>query len=158
MTADEPAENPDQKLLDEASKVYLQGVATLMWGVQVIEEQLKTYLHLSFRAIRRSTAGVLVYKWDRKGIDNWSLERLISHFEKLIDDDDLVRDLRGLRDDRNQCAHRAFVQSFDMEGDRDALSAEMTRVREIQIRVDSVVGRLLKHAMVLGQKGKPTVQ
>jgi len=139
----------DRELL-EARKAYNEVVGYVLWQFQLIEETLKTYLDITFDLIRARTSDVLVCKWSRRDLENAPLGRLINQFEQFTDDDPLVLDLRALSEERNHCAHRAFVRAR-REENTASLLMDVKRFADLKAQVESLLERMHARLTALGE-------
>ena len=99
---------------------------------QVVEEILKSYLTTCNKIIVASLKGAIPYKYTDDEIDNYALERLVALFQKLNSNDALIAKLNKLPNERNYCAHKAFVMAYlksTKNGER--LEADIQRVNAI---------------------------
>lgn len=99
-------------------------VAHAMSGCQAVEQGLKLYLTEAFEAVRLRVAPLMPFKMSGKDYENAPLERLIEVFAKFTNDDELVKDLRKFKDERNYLSHRAIAECLDPTGHVDFQALE----------------------------------
>ena len=154
MTASETGDStkdPAELAMHNARRVYMDGVGMVLWSFQLVEESLKTYLDITFDVIRARTKGTIVWKWSRKDVERLPLGPLVSEFEMVVDDAALISELRALQEDRNHCAHKAYLVSKHKDS-ADNLLAEAQRVEVLKARVEAVGERLMTRLRELGEK------
>lgn len=95
-----------------------------MSGCQAVEQGLKLYLTEAFEAVRLRVAPLMPFKMSGRDYENVPLERLIEVFAKFTNDDELVRDLRRFKDERNHLSHRAIAECLDPIGQVDFRALE----------------------------------
>lgn len=81
----------------------------LMGEFQHIEELLKWGIDSAYTIARVRTADVMPFKLSEDDVVTLPLRPLIERFSKFVEDDDLIKRLGALNNDRNRCAHRAFA-------------------------------------------------
>ncbi|WP_316674995.1 hypothetical protein [uncultured Tolumonas sp.] len=111
---------------------YLK-VAYALSGCQLIEQELKLYLTQAFELINKCINNKLVFKFSGDDYANASLERLIEAFQKLTNNEELVKELRAFKDERNFLSHKGISHCLDYEGDLFESTAQ-----EFQIRLDQI--------------------
>ena len=111
---------------------YLK-VAYALSGCQLIEQQLKLYISEALELARKCIGKRLPFKLDGDDYADASLERLIEVFRKLADNDQLVKDLRKFKDERNFLSHKGIAHCLDYEGD-----LLETTALEFQERLDAI--------------------
>jgi hypothetical protein len=112
----------------EARALVGKEFVDLIVDFQFLEEALKCYLDSAFSIIREQTTGALPCKLDRSDMAR-SLGGLIKQFARYSNDATLIQDLNALVPERNDCAHRAFVQMMTAAPDKNR--AEARRLQEI---------------------------
>lgn len=118
---------------------YLK-VAYALSGCQLIEQELKLYITEAFELARKCIGRKLPFKISGDDYADASLERLIEAFRKLSDNEQLVKDLRKFKDERNFLSHKGITQCLDYEGELSETAAS-----EFQARLDAIqseAGRL----------------
>ena len=111
---------------------YLK-VAYALSGCQLIEQQLKLYISEALELARKCIGKSLPFKLDGDDYADASLERLIEVFRKLADNDQLVKDLRKFKYERNFLSHKGIAHCLDYEGD-----LLQTTALEFQERLDAI--------------------
>lgn len=111
---------------------YLK-VAYALSGCQLIEQELKLYITEALELARKCIGRKLPFKMNGEDYADSSLERLIEAFRKLSDNDQLVKDLRKFKDERNFLSHRGITHCLDCEGE-----LFQTTAFEFQARLDAI--------------------
>lgn len=105
--------------LEEFRKIkndfYLK-FAHALSGCQVVEQQLKLYITEALELARECVGDKMPFKIKGKDYENRSLRHLIYMFEKLSDNEGLVRDLYSFNNERNFLSHQAITDCLDYEG------------------------------------------
>ena len=125
----------------------MHGLGDLIIGFQLLEESLKQCIEGAFSIIARKTDGTLRVKLSRGDLEDSPLGRLIDQFAKYVSDEELVRELRALRPERDRYARRAFLTIMMelSEPTDDEKHEEARRLAELRQRVTSAVERLTGH-------------
>ena len=111
-------------------KDYREVVSKAVVTFQLIEDNLKLYIKFTFKLIRVHLNKEIPFRFDGLEYENAPLERLITVFSKLTDNTHLVDRLNKLKNERNYCAHAAFVEYLkkldaqDFEHEREAEKIE----------------------------------
>jgi len=117
-----------------AKKRYLHEVQFGLFGCQMVEEALKSFLR-RMRDINRlcSHEFIQIDKSDDE-LDETPLGSLIMIFRKALPHSQLISRLEQLRPERNHCAHRALVLCFmsDIESNI-SLDAEFNRMQKARV-------------------------
>ena len=109
---------------------YLHEVQFALFGCQIVEEALKSFLMYA-RDIHRlcSSEFVQINKSDEE-LDEIPLSGLMTIFRQALPNSQLVSRLEQLRPQRNHCAHRALVLCFMSDVCSDiSLDEEFRRVK-----------------------------
>ena len=90
---------------------YRELVSKAVVTFQLIEDNLKLYIKYSFKLIRvHLNSQNIPFRFDGQEYENAPLERLITVFAKLTDNSILIDRLNKVKNERNYCAHAAFVE------------------------------------------------
>ena len=113
---------------------YLHEAQFALFGCQLVEEGLKSYICTAYEGIRRSGVNAAIIKHTDGEIEELALGPLIRLFEPLSSNAALVSKLKDLRPKRNYCAHKAFALAFfaDVRSSID-LRAEFQKVTEARV-------------------------
>ena len=111
---------------------YLK-VAYALSGCQLIEQELKLYITEALELARKCIGKRLPFKLNGDDYADSSLERLIEAFRKLTDNDQLVKDLRKFKEERNFLSHKGIANCLDHEGE-----LLETTALEFQARLDAI--------------------
>ena len=117
---------------------YLK-VAYALSGCQLIEQELKLYIAEALELARKCIGKRLPFKLNGDDYADASLERLIEVFRKLTDNDQLVKDLRKFKEERNFLSHKGIAHCLDYEGE-----LMETTALEFQQRLDAIQAEALR--------------
>lgn len=95
---------------------YLK-VAYALSGCQMVEQELKLYLTEALDLVRKRLGDRMPFKMKGDDYENSSLERLIEVFNKLTNNNDLVKELRKFKEERNFLSHQGIAHCLDYERD-----------------------------------------
>lgn len=112
---------------------------------QYIEAALRSCIGVAYRIIRIRTAGVLQFKLDDDSLAKDALGTLVRKFSELIEDHELVENLKRLAPIRNHVAHEALLVSADEPEEVEFLVAEKPRVDEHRKQANECMTRLVDH-------------
>jgi hypothetical protein len=93
-------------------------VAYALQGCQLVEQALKLYIAEALLTKQRM-GHKIPFKIKGKGYEDDSLGQLIVVFQKLSDDETLVKDLNDFREKRNTLSHRGITRRLDPDGELD---------------------------------------
>ena len=91
---------------------YLHQAQFALFGCQMVEESLKSFLMFARDVNRLSPSEYAEVRESNEEIDETPLGGLIKLVKKVVPANPLIARLEKLRPDRNHCAHRAFVLCF----------------------------------------------
>lgn len=98
---------------EHAFDKYMHSIQLLMLDFQFIEELLKIVIGCSYEALRRSAPPLVCLRRTRSSVEKEALGRLIERYEEVSSNDALAKQLRAVVQDRNFCAHRSLVLTFE---------------------------------------------
>ena len=127
---------------EHAFDKYMRSIQLLMLDFQFIEELLKIVIGCSYEALRRSAPPLVRFRPNRSVLEKEALGRLISKYEEVSGDDSLLQQLRAVVQDRNFCAHRSLVLTFEEQHDVQYLHAECQRLDAIREKTKPCVTAL----------------
>jgi len=113
---------------------------------QYIEETIKDYLAEVYEIIKIKLRNQIPFKFSYKSVQNHSLRRLLTKFEKVNSNKDLIDTIDHLIKDRNYCTHRAYIMKFEQLFNDEFLSAEIKKFKRI---IDSSTKCLIRLQMEL---------
>ncbi|RAJ92922.1 hypothetical protein [Aliidiomarina maris] len=120
-------------------------VSKALSSCQLVEEVLKLYISESYELARKCIDGKLVFKLSGEDVEDASLERLITTFRKLTDNEKLVAKLNKFKSERNYLSHKAIAHCLDPMGNLDWGYAGELKKRLDRIQQDSHDLRLEIH-------------
>ena len=138
--------------MDE-DKFYLK-IAYALSGCQLVEQQLKLYITSAFDLVRKCVGSRMTFKIRGEDHDNASLERLTETFRKLTTNEELVRDLRKFKDERNFLSHKGIAHCLDYEEQlfystaeefERRLEAIKTEAERLRLELHKEAGNFLGH-------------
>lgn len=94
---------------------YLK-VAHALSGCQLVEQELKLYITEALELAKKCIAGRMPFGMSGDDYADCSPERLITAFEKLTDNRELVRELAKFKKERNFLSHKGIAHCLDLEG------------------------------------------
>ena len=118
----------------EPNTFYLR-VAFALTGCQLVEEELKLYITGAFELAKKCIGPRMPFKLSGADYEDASLERLIDIFRKFSDNDELIKDLRKFKDERNYLGHKSIAHCLDPFEDLTELATTdaLPRIEAIQI-------------------------
>ena len=103
---------PSMTMNNQRSNPYIMAVQQAIFSFQIIEEELKICVGLSYEIIAKSAPSPIIFRFDSKNINNASLGNLIRMFSRVNRNVELISDLEKVLQWRNFCAHNAFLHEF----------------------------------------------
>ncbi len=92
--------------------------------------------------IRNKLSGAVPFKCTQKWIEEDSLGQLITKFEKLSNNDRLIRELKNIKPDRNKIAHQGLLLSKEDWNDNSLISFRIEELRKIRAVTSLVLSRI----------------
>jgi hypothetical protein len=114
---------------------YLK-VARALTGCQLVEQELKLYIAEALQLAKKRIGDQMPFRMSAKDYENAPLERLVTTFSKLTNNEPLVSSLNKFKDERNFLSHKAITHCLDPEGELSILD-----VSDVQLRLDSIQRR-----------------
>jgi hypothetical protein len=118
--------------VDGTVREYFQLNQLLMMDFQFIEEALKMYVARVYDVIRIRTRGLVPFELGYESVAQEPLGRLLSRYAPLTENKALVARLKKLLAARNECAHRAYLLTYDEQHDHAFLSGEIARLERLR--------------------------
>jgi hypothetical protein len=118
---------------------FYLNVAYALSACQLIEQELKLYITEALELARKCIGKKLPFKMNGEDYADASLERLIEAFRKLSDNDNLVKDLRKFKEERNFLSHKGITHCLDYEGE-----LFQTTALEFQARLDAIQAEAIR--------------
>ena len=116
----------------------------ILANCQIIEEFLKVYIDTSFRIVKKKIGTEMVFKFSRADYENASLENLIKAFTKLSNNKELIEELKGVKDIRNYCAHRAMYQEIHAFVNKETSTFDKVPIEKLHAIVSLAQNTLLE--------------
>ncbi len=107
--------------MDELRERYKSTTLRILGSFQTLEFCLKLYIGLTYRVISHCVGGKIHFGYSARDIETSSLGRLLGIFSKLNANDDLIKRLNKLREDRNHIAHKSLLIAMGSNYDIGAL-------------------------------------
>lgn len=135
---------------------YRDWVSAVLLDYQFIEEGLRWYLATAYKLILKRLDGALPFAYSYDDNDKDALGTLISKFEKVTTNTDLVAELKVLVKSRNAVAHRAFLLSSEQHDDAAHLKKLKIGLETLRVRTNDCVHKIFKETNYLEAKLKET--
>lgn len=120
--------NDEQR--DKELTVFSHEAELALVGYQMVEQSLKSYIIFAHDCIREALDKKLPFRYTEDKVDSYSMERLITTFKKLNDNEDLLARLNKLPSDRNYVAHKAFANAYyKISIDKQSLVTDIEKVK-----------------------------
>jgi chromatin segregation and condensation protein Rec8/ScpA/Scc1 (kleisin family) len=129
--------------VEATSQEYFRLTQFLLMDFQFIEEGLKMYIARAYEIVRMRTRGFMPFELDYDTVAQEPLGRLVSRYSPLTENKLLVERLKKLQTARNECAHRAFLLTYDEQHDHAFLSGEVSRLEALRQETRDCVGQVL---------------
>jgi hypothetical protein len=138
--------------------VYFEEERQILLRFQFIEEGIKMYLGLCCWIIENRLNKIIPFEYSYKDFRRYPLGKLISRFQMLNGNTELIVNLKSLVETRNDSAHKSFLLTEQECNDPNYLSAlidESKRIRtKVQEALDSLLSELEKVERIKNQLGK----
>lgn len=122
--------------------IYRDGAAHALGGFQLLEEGLKTYIDLYYRAANQLLQGQLHFGYQRADVQDSPLGRLLTVFSKVCANQELLAEMRALLKHRDQAAHQAFICLYGPGPDDQTLTAMTDANAKLATQLSELFPRL----------------
>ncbi len=123
---------------------FFLNVAHALSGCQLVEQELKLYITEALDFVRQRLDDRMPFKMCGENYANSSLEGLISIFQKLTRNVELVNQLGKFKEERNFLSHKGIAACFDYDGEFDYPTALDMQPRLDGIKIEA---ERLRHAI-----------
>ncbi len=116
-----------------ANENFYLKVAYALSGCQLVEQELKLYITEALELAKKCIGSKMPFKLKGEDYADSSLEKLITIFKKLSDNDALGIEFGRFKDERNFLAHKAITQCLDYDRELSEITPEVQdRLENIQ--------------------------
>jgi hypothetical protein len=124
---------------------YALMASACLMNFQLIEELLRQILPELYGLVDRSTSPMITFRWNEKKLAKASLGRLVGLFGQVFaSDEELIRELRGVVQNRNMIAHSALLVHIGVEHDASVILKDADeRFEPLRARLDQIIRKLL---------------
>ncbi len=138
--------------MDE-DQFYLK-TAHALSACQLVELELKLYITAALDLVRKCVGSRMTFSIRGDDYEDSSLERLIETFKKLSSNEELVRNLRKFKNERNFLTHKGIAHCLDYEGQlfystaeefEKRLEAIENEAKKLRLAIHEEAGRFLGH-------------
>ena len=129
--------------MEEELNRYKKEFLRALEKFQFIEETLKMCLLSAIEIARIQLSPYFPIKYQSKDIKKLPLGPLINIFIKINDDRTLHRDLRKIREKRNQVAHESLLFTLGELNDKSFITNKIAEMKEIADCAEKIHGRVL---------------
>ena len=120
-------ESTAKLLLDK----YFDKLPGALLNFQFIEESLRMYIAYCYEIISKRVSELIPFKYRYQDLKKDSLGRLLNKFKKLNNNERLIDKIEKLVEDRNYCAHEAYLLTYEKQNDPDYLTKELAKLENI---------------------------
>ena len=124
---------------------FFRRVTQALMGCQLVEQELKLYISEALDLVRKRLGERMPFKMSGDDFEDSALETLIKTFSKLTNNEQLVRDLRKFKDERNYLSHKGIAQCLDPYLELVDSATNEFRQRLVDIEAESERLRTLIH-------------
>ena len=124
-------------------------VAYALEGCQLVEQALKLYITEALELAKQCIGHKIPFKMSGKDYDNLPLRQLIVEFDKLSDDETLVKELHAFTKKRNRLSHQGITHCIDPDGELD-VSKYQDELATIAPEAQRLTRAIFEKSAVLG--------
>ena len=110
---------------------HIHRFSSAVMEFQFIEELLRMYISYCYYIIHLSLSKKIPFKYAYKDLQKDSLGKLLDKFKKFSNNNELIKKIDHIIKDRNYCAHKAFILTYEQQKNFDFLAAELEKVERI---------------------------
>lgn len=123
---------------------YNDKVLNILMNFQYIEEGLKMYVTSVNKRIKEKMKNEFPFKYERSWVEDDSLGKLIKKFEKINNNNELIKELKSLRPLRNEIAHKILLLTPEQRNDQLFKSIMVSDLDKIKKRTKDAFYQVLK--------------
>ena len=105
---------------------------------------MRVYLENAFLVIAIKLHGTLAYRRNANELKRKPMGYLFREFKQLCPNEDLVREIGTLVEDRNFCAHEAYLMTLEQQKDGKYWEEANARLNDMAVRADKTVRSLFQ--------------
>lgn len=124
-------------------------VAHALQGCQLVEQALKLYIAEALELTKQRVGHKIPFKMRGTDYANRSLGQLIVVFDKLSDDETLVKKLHAFTKKRNRLSHQGITHCIDPDGELD-VSEYQDELATIAPEAQRLTRAIFEKSAVLG--------
>ena len=118
---------------------YVDVITKIITDFQYIEEALRLYLSEAYTKIKERMKGELSFKYNYEGISKDALGKLIYKFEKINDNQNLIKELKELNPYRNNIIHRGLLLTVGDLNDKLLIAFTVAELNKLYERTNKAL-------------------
>ena|SRR3989338_607323 len=124
-------------------KEYVHEVAMALYNFQLIEMALKEYICTAIKQIKEKVQGSIPFKYDKSFVEKDSLGALISKYEKMNDNHEIISELKRLKPHRDKLAHQGLVLSHKDWNDKFQIAIRISDLKQIREETRLILQKII---------------
>ncbi len=119
------------KSADKLLSQYFLKLPDALLNFQFIEESLRMYIAYCYEIISVRVSKQIPFKYRYKDLEKDALGKLLSKFKRFNSNNELIGKIEKVIKDRNYCAHKAYLLTYEQQNDPDYLKSELEKLENI---------------------------
>jgi hypothetical protein len=133
---------------------YKATTLRILGNFQLLEFALKAYISQVYSVIKASVGKKVPFRYSRKDVESFPLERLLNVFSKLNANEQLVARLNKLRNERNHIAHSALLMPMGSMYDRGAVEDKYIEYFDLEDELAECLKLVIEEARSLKERSR----
>ena len=116
---------------------HRDALSSALLSLQYVEEGMRMYLRNAYEIIALRVRDEFEYTRSEADVRKKSMGQLLREFRQMTSNAPLVSQIVGLVEDRNFCAHEAFLLTYEEQQNTAALTKAIARIKDIEARAEA---------------------
>jgi hypothetical protein len=122
---------------------------------QFVEELLKTYLAHCFMIIKKELKGKIHFGYSFEDLEDMPYSKCLTIFKKYNQNEELIKKLNKLTQDRNFCAHKGFLFVYGTWGnDKNKVEETLIKTMQASENINACFTELIKELGIVEKINK----
>lgn len=138
--------------ISDILRQYFQKLPEALLNFQFIEESQRLYIAYCYEIIALGVSQHIPFKYSYKDLKKDSLGTLTRKFKNFCNNDKLIGKIEIIIKYRNDCAHKAYLLTFEQQNDSEYLSKEIAKLEKIVLKAKECLSELsaeLQHVQAI---------
>lgn len=144
--------------MHKARELYEKRVSLTLASFQITELLLKEYIALSYEVMKHLLRDHIAFSPSGRDVENYSMERLITTFKTVNDNNVLIKQLQGVVEHRNRIAHRSLLPLYRGKASDAEYWRLIDEISPLETEIDKCMDGIQAELDVLRSKAEPLLR